>query len=87
MFKKIKNWFNSLNKQKCPNCKSIELEQLEKKFTHTTQKPYYNHSKFDSPSDRAMQKPTPAGYDEYKIYDVKYQCKDCKFIFNNNIEI
>ena len=88
MFKKIKNWFINLNKQKCPNCKSTNIKKIEEKFLHTTQKPYYNHSKYDAPSERAVKEihSSPAGYDEYNVYDVKCQCKNCNFIFNKKIE-
>ena len=89
MFKKIKNWFINLNKQKCPNCKSVELKQLEKSFLHTSKKPYYNHSKYEAPSDRAIKEfySAPDGYDDYKVYDVKYQCKNCNCNFNKKIEV
>lgn len=84
LLNKIKKWFKDLNKTKCPNCKCIKLERLEKKFVRTTSRPYYNHSKYEALSNRV--KKSPDGYDEYEVYDVKYQCKECKTIFQKEEE-
>jgi hypothetical protein len=81
---KMKKWYKNFFKTKCPNCKSIKLEQLDKVFLYTRSEPYYNHSKFDGLSERAIKErySSPDDYLEYNFYDIKYKCKECGCVFN-----
>jgi hypothetical protein len=94
MIKKIKNWFNNLNKHKCPNCKSTRIEKIEEKFIESKMITKY-FQKIDKVSimyGRSSITNIRGGYNTIEFYDAKiniynieYRCINCKNTWSETI--
>jgi len=84
MIKRIKSFIQNLKKDKCPKCKSMNIEKIKEDFLHTIEKPYYTYDKYQVPSEKINH--IPSSFNTYKVYEITYKCENCKFIFCKNIE-
>jgi transposase-like protein len=88
---KIIKWLNDIGKEKCSQCKSVDIEEIGKEFiktkTVTRTSSSFGMRDIDDGSLRgSMSSDTECYEEEINVYNLKFKCNNCNHSWDEKFQ-